>query len=137
VTSRLGMEAPKDAVGDHTGSMGLEMIAPAEPVSHHRLCATATRETPLYRMAAVLLCAVLYTTATLCPLFSGVHATIYLSIYLMCLPHAPQHCRCERVPPCRRSSSNAPCMLYWRRRLRRRRRRRQRRATFTMVRIGR
>jgi hypothetical protein len=30
-------------------------------------------------MAAVLLCAGLYTAATLCPLFGGMHATIYLS----------------------------------------------------------
>jgi hypothetical protein len=59
--------------------MGLEMVAPAYPVSHHRLCATAARETPLYRMAAVLLCAGLYTAATLCPLFGAMHATFYLS----------------------------------------------------------
>jgi hypothetical protein len=30
-------------------------------------------------MAAVLLCAGLYTAATLCPLFGAMHATIYLS----------------------------------------------------------
>jgi hypothetical protein len=92
------MGAPKDA--GRTGSMGLKMIVPAEPVSHHRFCATATRETPLYRKAAVLLCAVLYAAATLCPLSKGMHGTIYLSIYVMCLPRPARRRRHERVPPC-------------------------------------